>query len=138
MNRPDPDGERRPRLFTVDEADALLPEITPILIALRELKEQLDAVNAALDRLTPAMRGNGHGVEALTLERQMGDLTARIVPGLQEIAARGIAIKDLNQGLIDFPHARDGRIVYLCWRLGEDRIAYWHDIDAGFAGRRPI
>jgi hypothetical protein len=138
MNRPDPDGERRPRLFTVDEADALLPEITPILIALRELKEQLDAVNAALDRLTPAMRGNGHGVEALTLERQIGDLTARIVPGLQEIAARGIAIKDLNQGLIDFPHARDGRIVYLCWRLGEDRIAYWHDIDAGFAGRRPI
>jgi hypothetical protein len=126
------------KLFTLDEANALLPEVTPLLISLRDLKEQLDAATAALERFTPVMRGNGHGMEAIGLERQIAELIARIAPGLREIAELGIEVKDINQGLIDFPSVRDGRIVYLCWRLGEGEIAYWHDLDAGFAGREPI
>jgi hypothetical protein len=126
------------KLFTLDEANELLREVTPLLISLRDLKEQLDAATAALDRFTPAMRGNGHGMEAIALERQIAELIARIAPGLREIADLGIEVKDINQGLIDFPSVRDGRIVYLCWRLGEGEIAYWHDLDAGFAGREPI
>jgi hypothetical protein len=126
------------KLFTLDEANALLPEVTLRLISLRDLKEQLDAAKAALDRFIPAMRGNGHGMEAISLERQIADLIARIAPGLREIAELGIEVKDLNQGLIDFPSVRDGRIVYLCWRLGEGEIAFWHDLDAGFLGREPI
>ncbi|HEY7032810.1 MAG TPA: DUF2203 domain-containing protein [Thermomicrobiales bacterium] len=126
------------RLFTVAEANALLPVIQPTLESLRELKEQLDTARVELDRFTPAMRGNGHGMDVLALERQIAELITQISAGIDEIASLGIELKDLNRGLIDFPSVRDDRIVYLCWRLGEDRIAYWHDLDAGFAGRRPI
>jgi hypothetical protein len=138
MRRSSPDDGEGTKLFTVAEANALLPEIVPILIELRDLKGQLDAAKSTLDRLTPVMRGNGHGAEAIVLERQLADLMVRIVPALKHIAGLGVEIKDLDQGLIDFRSVRDGRIVYLCWRLGEDEIAYWHDLDAGFAGRQPI
>ena len=132
------DNAERMRLFSVDEANDLLPVIVPILVALRDLKEQLDAAKLGLDRLTPAMRGNGHGTEALGLERRIANVIAQLAVGVEQITAKGVEIKDLNQGLIDFPSSRDGRVVYLCWRLGEERIAYWHELDAGFAGREPI
>ena len=138
MRRSSPDDGEGTKLFTVAEANALLPEIAPILIELRDLKGRLDAAKSALDRLTPMMRGNGHGAEAIALERQLADLIAQIAPALQHVAELGVDVKDFDQGLIDFPSVRDGRIVYLCWRLGEDEIAYWHDLDAGFAGRQPI
>jgi hypothetical protein len=126
------------RLFTVAEANALLPVVVPTLESLRDLNQQLDTAKGELDRFTPAMRGNGHGMDVLALERQIAELIAQLTAGINEIAALGIELKDLNQGLIDFPAVRDGRIVYLCWRLGEDRIAYWHDLDAGFTGRKPL
>lgn len=132
------DGVPGMRLFTVAEANALLPAIVPRLESLRDLKEQLDAAKIELDRFTPAMRGNGHGMDALALERQIADVVSRISAGIGEISALGIEIKDLNFGLIDFPSVRDGRIVYLCWRLGEAEIAFWHNLDAGFAGRQPL
>ena len=131
---PDP----RPRLFTLEEAEALLPVLIPILTELREQKAALDEVRLALGRLTPAMRGNGHGAEAIALERRVRDLAIRLAAGVRRIAGQGVDVKDLDHGLIDFPSLREGRIVYLCWRLGEDRIAYWHELDAGFAGRRPL
>jgi hypothetical protein len=126
------------RLFTLEEANALLPAIEPTLESLRDLKEQLDTAKIELDRFTPAMRGNGHGTDVLALERRIAELIAQISAGIDEISAHGVEIKDLNHGLIDFPSLREGRVVYLCWRLGEDQIAYWHDLDAGFAGRQPI
>jgi hypothetical protein len=138
VSEPSRDDAVPVKLFTVAEANALLPEIEPVLIALRDLKEQLDAAKQALDRFTPAMRGNGHGADAVAREREIADLLARMTVALREIAALGIAVKDLDLGLIDFPSRRDGRIVNLCWKLGEGEIAYWHDLDAGFAGRRPI
>lgn len=138
MSLPSPGDGMGIKLFTLDEANALLPQVRLLLIRLHDLKEQLDAATAALDRFTPAMRGNGHGMEAIALERRIAELIADIAPELREIAELGIEVKDLNQGLIDFPSVRDGRIVYLCWRLGEGEIAYWHDLDAGFAGREPI
>lgn len=138
MSLPSPDDGLGIKLFTLDEANAMLPEVTPLLVSLRDLKQQLDAAQSRLASFTPAMRGNGHGMEAISLERQIADLIAEITPMLREIVGMGIEVKDLNQGLIDFPSVRDGRIVYLCWRLGEGNIAFWHDLDAGFAGREPI
>ncbi len=138
MSDPMPDDGSAIRLFTVAEANALLPQVIPILTGLRDLKEELDAAKAELDRFTPVMRSNGYGMDALALERQIAELLARISLAIQEITAFGIEIKDLNQGLIDFPSVKDGRIVYLCWRLGEGEIEYWHDLDAGFAGREPL
>ncbi|HLV01558.1 MAG TPA: DUF2203 domain-containing protein, partial [Acidobacteriota bacterium] len=57
---------------------------------------------------------------------------------LAKIQDAGCLVKSVDEGLIDFPHIRDGREVYLCWRYGEDDIEYWHEVDAGFAGRTPI
>jgi hypothetical protein len=126
------------KLFTVDEANALLPVIVPTLESLRDLKQQLDTAKVELDRFTPTIRGNGHGMDVLALERQITELIAQISHGIDEITALGVEIKDLNHGLIDFPSVRHGQIVYLCCRLGENQIAFWHDLDAGFAGRQPI
>ena len=126
------------RLFTAEEANALLPELVPILTDLRAKKGELDEARRALARLTPAMRANGHAIEAVALERRIRGLAAALTAGIRRITGQGVEIKDLDRGLIDFPSPREGRVVFLCWRLGEDRIAYWHEVDAGFAGRRPL
>jgi hypothetical protein len=128
-----------PRLFTVAEANAMLPEIVPLLLEMRARKVALDAALASLERLTPAMRLNGHASEARELEERIHDLTAELAAGVDHLAAQGIEIKSLDHGLIDFPSPRDGRVIYLCWRLGEGAaIRFWHDIEAGFSGRQQL
>lgn len=126
------------RLFTVDEANAALAIVAPMLEELRIAKIRLDQVSVALNRLSPAMRSNGHRENAVQLELELNTLAEKLSKGIDTIAAMGIEVKDLNEGLIDFPSLRGDRVVFLCWRLGEERIRYWHDIDAGFAGREPI
>ena len=126
------------RLFTAEEANALLPELVPILTDLRTKKGELDEARRALARLTPAMRADGHGIEAIALERRIRELAAALAAGIRRITGQGVEVKDLDQGLIDFPSPREGRVVFLCWHLGEGPIAYWHEVDAGFAGRRPL
>ena len=128
-----------PQLFTVGEANALLPEIVPILNQLRARKVALDTALAALRRILPAMRLNGHAAEAASLEERIHDLTEDLTAGIALLNGQGIEIKSLDHGLIDFPSLRDGRVVFLCWRLGEGPyLRYWHDIDAGFAGRQRL
>ncbi len=128
-----------PHIFTVKEANEMLPELAPLLMEMRARKVALDGALAALESLTPAMRLNGHAVEARELESRIHELSTELAAGVDHLAAQGIAIKSLDHGLIDFPALRDGRVVYLCWRLGEGpAIRYWHDIDAGFAGREEL
>ncbi|MDQ3467239.1 MAG: DUF2203 domain-containing protein [Chloroflexota bacterium] len=137
-NAPPDDFLSAPRLFTLDEAHALLPVLTPLLIDLQAEKRALDTVRAKLATLTPAMRGNGHATEATAVERQMEEVAGRIVGLISRITAHGVEVKDLDRGLIDFPSLRDDRVVYLCWQVGEPAIRYWHEIDGGFAGRQPL
>lgn len=136
------EGQYRPehfrRLFTLTEANQLLPRLIPILVGLRADREAGMRVQHELDALAPAMRGNGSGLRAAELERELARLAHKIAAGVRQIAALGVEIKDLDHGLIDFPSLRDGRVVYLCWHLGEDRIAFWHEVDSGFAGRQPL
>lgn len=128
-----------PRLFTIPEANALLPDVMPLLLELRSYKVTLDSAVSALSALTPAMRQNGHAAQARELEDRIQELTGELAAGIEDIATMGIDIKSLDYGLIDFPSLHDGRVVYLCWRLGEGpAIRFWHDIDAGFAGRQPL
>jgi hypothetical protein len=138
MTQNAPGSGHQPRLFTIEEANALLPRIAPILESLQSLKAELDTARLALAKFTPAMRANGHGIEALTYERQIVELVTRLTQGVREIAGYGVEVKDLDHGIVDFPSRRGERIVYLCWRLGEERIMYWHEIDSGFAGRQPL
>ncbi len=131
-------GRPGPVLFSLSEANALLPRLAPILMELRERKAALDDARKALAELHPAMRGNGHAAEATELTGRIEALAADLTAGVRAIAALGVEVKDLDHGLIDFPSLREGRIVYLCWRLGEGPIAYWHELNAGFAGRQPL
>jgi hypothetical protein len=126
------------RLFTVDEANALLPTLIPLLKELKQQKEDLDQQSADLEALTPAMRSNGHALDAVKHEQRIAALMSELTRGVQRVLALGVEVKDLNQGLVDFPHRRADRLVYLCWKLGEERLAFWHDIDAGFAGRQSL
>ncbi len=127
------------RLFTVAEANALLPELVPVLTDLQRGKAELDELRGALDLLTPAMRGNGHGAEAATIEQRLHEVGTGLASGIRSITEQGIEVKDLDHGLIDFPSLRDDHVVFLCWRLGEGPVvAYWHEIRAGFAGRHPL
>jgi len=127
-----------PVLFSVEDANALLPRLIPILTELRDRKAELDQVQRSLAELTPSMQANGHGAEAATLERRLRDVATGITNRVRAIAVMGVEVKDLDHGLIDFPSLRAGRIVYLCWRLGEGAIANWHELDGGFAGRQPL
>lgn len=122
------------RLFTVAEANALIPH-------LRNLLEKALRVRARLVEMIPDVSGakEGHvfdwgtpaGPEYLRVLERFGRISS-------EIQEMGVMVKDLDKGLCDFPHQRDGRIVYLCWKQDEDEIGWWHDVDAGFDGRRPL
>lgn len=136
MTHPQPQPERR--YYTLEEARQLLPRLRTMLGALQDDKLQLDATVEALGRLTPAMRGNGHAVDARHYEERIEELLAAIRERVSRITELGIELKDIENGLVDFPSLRDGRAVYLCWRFDEPDIGYWHELDTGFAGRRPL
>lgn len=129
-----------PQLFTLDEASELLPRLQELLIEMQEKKRALDRLQQQIGVLTGRASGNGHLLaKDLGEKRREADaLTKRLNEMLEEISSMGCKVKGIDDGLIDFPAERDGRVVYLCWKLGEERIEHWHDVDAGFAGREPL
>lgn len=135
---PDRSGRMHRRHFTVTEANALLPDLRRALTTLREFATELREARAELASLTPKMRGNGSAARSTELEQRISLLSHDLRHGLGKIHAMGIEVKRIEDGLIDFPSMREGREVYLCWRLGEQEITHWHELDAGFNGRRPL
>jgi hypothetical protein len=122
------------RYYTVEEANALLPSLRRILSELIEARQRIVSAEPELwDLLEKSVR-NGGGKKAGAFLRDFEIVQQNV----RAIDALGIEIKDINSGLIDFWSRRDGREVYLCWRYGEASVEYWHDIDAGFAGRQPL
>ncbi|HZS14144.1 MAG TPA: DUF2203 domain-containing protein [Candidatus Dormibacteraeota bacterium] len=121
------------RLFTRDEANALLPALRPLLARLQEAQQRLGD-RALLQRLRAAAAGNGGGVAARDV-MATGDEFGRIAA---EIEGLGVVVRDPASGLVDFPAERNGAAVYLCWRVGEDEVGHWHDRDSGFIGRQPL
>lgn len=128
----------RVKLFSLQEANDLVPIVSPMLEKLSEAMRSLEESRDRLALLSPSMRSNGHRAEALELERTLERSVGTVSQLVQAIGKMGIQLKDVEQGIIDFPSLQRGRVVLLCWRLGEDEIAYWHEINSGFAGRRPI
>jgi hypothetical protein len=129
------------RLYTLDEARATLPDIIPILEGLRQAFLELRAIEAARAAAARAATADGHALAAPFAEDDTDPaeaLRATIRRSAEALERRGIELKDPARGLIDFLHRHEGRIVYLCYHLGEPTIAYWHELDAGFAGRKPI
>jgi hypothetical protein len=119
------------RFFTVDEANAALDELRSRLPRLREARQRLIDTS---ERITSSLEVDGGGVEGSDWFRAQEALKTELV----WLADRGILLRDPETGLIDFPARRDGSRVFLCWRLGEDRVAWFHDEKTGFSGRRPL
>jgi hypothetical protein len=120
--------------FSVEEANDLLPELRQLLVRIREVR---DSLSIEWERAQPVLRvavHNGGGKEA---SGYVSDLT-RLNAVLQEFQRQGVVIKDIDRGLVDFPHLRDGREVFLCWELSEDQVRFWHDLETGYSGRQPI
>jgi hypothetical protein len=128
------------RLFTLEEANALLPRLREVLPALQGTKASLDRLQVELAALTQAASGNGHLLLAqMDRKRKEAEaLSERVNASLRELQDIGCELKGIDEGLVDFPGERDGRTVYLCWKLGEERIDWWHELDTGFAGRQPL
>ena len=127
-----------PRLFTVHEANGLLPELRPlvqrILGHLESLREESEAVVRA-ERLSPSS-------PELMKSLQRNEAIARLIHEVKclvdEINAYGCVCKGIEEGLVDFPCLLGGEIVFLCWRFGEESVVHWHKIEDGFAGRKPL
>lgn len=127
--------------FTLEEANNLLPWLRRQLGQIGAADQTVQRLQEQLESLSSGLRTNGHGdVEALTASarRALDEAARRLTILAQEVADRNILLRDAERGLVDFPAIRDGREVYLCWLLGEDRIRFWHGVDTGFAGRQPL
>jgi len=123
-----------PRYFTLDEANALLEELRPLVGKMLEVRQELLDLQPELEPVLRKVLGNGGNQVASQAAVYFEELR-ELVDRIQE---SGVELKDINSGLLDFRSLRGGREVYLCWRYGEDDIGFWHDIDAGFAGRQPL
>ena len=127
------------QLYSVEEAQAALPEIIPILEGIRAAYVELRALQASLSAEVRGASGDGHLLANPWQEggkNRVEELNHELRHGAGELDRRGVELKDPEKGLIDFFHDHDGRIVYLCFQLGEPRIQYWHELQAGFAGRQ--
>jgi hypothetical protein len=121
------------RHYTVEEANETLPRVIELIETLRSASARLGdrEARAALGEAAP---GNGGGDPGRTVSEGFVELREAVL----ELRERGIVLRDLERGLVDFPSLRAGREVFLCWQEGEDEIEFWHELEAGFAGRRPV
>jgi hypothetical protein len=130
------------KYFNRSEAQELLPVITRELEQVRRRKQTIDQLEQELAQAAARIMMLGGSIpnhEELTKKRTEGlRLTAQLKQAIDRIQATGCVVKDLDEGLVDFPSLLDGQEVYLCWKLGEERIAYWHGLEEGFAGRKPL
>ena len=119
--------------YSVQEAQKLLPQVEEWLEILVQLRDQL----RKLDQLLKDQLKTGVDLGGQRVNKQAKSI-AKFQQTLSEFRSREIQIKDLDRGLIDFPHLRDGKESFLCWEKGEEDISYWHELDAGFSGRKPL
>ncbi|MBI4473352.1 MAG: DUF2203 domain-containing protein [Acidobacteria bacterium] len=126
--------EREERVFTLAEANSLLPRLRSILEGIGDVWVRVKELHPEIQKARDAATYDGYSPYGVIYVESVSHLMML----LQQIRGMGVHLKDLDKGLCDFPYMRNGRMVYLCWHLGEDAIEYWHDIEAGFAGREPL
>jgi hypothetical protein len=121
------------RHFTVEQANEALESVRPLLQRLRDARDLLtdEEAHAALTDAAPTNGGGESGT-------QVGEAFLEVRRLLLTLQEAGLVVRDIERGLIDFPAILDGREVYLCWELGEDEVAFWHELEAGFGGREPL
>ena len=124
------------KLFTVDEANALLPSVKKIVSRIQRSHKAVSRYRDGAKRAAEAAEQGGGGIaQGVHYATVLSQLTL----ALADLEALGVQLKDFERGLVDFPSLRDGRMVLLCWQMGEgDELEWWHDLDTGFAGRTPL
>jgi hypothetical protein len=120
--------------FTLREAQMLLPELRRIF---KDAHARRERARRADEKLGDLLRKTGTDVGGAPLNELLLDLQ-QMNAQLERVQKLGVQLKDLERGLVDFPHIRDGREVFLCWELDEDDIEFWHEIDTGYAGRERL
>jgi hypothetical protein len=135
-------ADEESRIFSLRDAERLRVEIEPILIDAIEARRKLNEIDEELGKLAERAQQSGGLMiahdKAARQRLEHNRLAGAIETALGKIHATGCVVKDLEVGLLDFPARINGEAVYLCWRLGEDRIRFYHAQDEGFAGRKPI
>ena len=127
------------RFFSLAEAQALIPVVRQLLTEIQTLKSDLDKGSAVLDALLVMSGGNGSMARDVAEARAAVRESVSALEGrMEELTQTGAELKGIDEGLIDFPSEREGRVVYLCWKLGEDAIEWWHELGDGFAGRQRL
>ncbi len=129
------------RFFTPDEADRLIPRLDALLRPLVEKRRALREQERVIQEFRAVAGTGGGGIPTGRFgaaRAEAEQLGTEIAEGVQRIQSWGCVVKDLDQGLVDFLHRRGDTTVYLCWRLGEPSIRYWHGLHEGFAGRKPL
>lgn len=119
------------RFFTVDEANETLDRLRQ---SLERIQETRQIVLRAGERVHESAPANGGGEEGADYWHALRELREE----LEGLSAEGVILRDPEAGLLDFPSRREGRTVYLCWRTDETRVEHWHEVDAGFGGRKPL
>jgi hypothetical protein len=124
------------KLFTVEEANSLLPNVRPIVKKIQRAHRNLLGYRTAAKHASEGAEFGGGGISnGLQYAQLLVDLSVRA----GQLETLGIQLKDYGNGLIDFPSMREGRVVLLCWKADEgDIIEWWHDVESGFAGRQPL
>lgn len=129
------------RYFTAEEANEALDDVRPLTEELVEHRRELVELQERQISLTARIAGNGGNVEPRELQ-QVQERLDEEVAGIARCVARihelGALVKDLDEGLVDFPAQRGDEDVLLCWRLGEEEIGFWHGLEEGFSGRKPL
>ena len=122
------------RYFSLDEARATLPQVKALMEQVQAARREILRVRPdALPAIEKAATNGGN--------KAAGELSVhamRLEQGVKAILALGVTVKDIDTGLVDFLGLRNGREVYLCWRYGEENLAFWHELNTGFAGRHPL
>jgi hypothetical protein len=129
------------KLYTIEAANAMLTWVIEQLGSAAEAADRLFEARSDQAELEGISRSNGHG----DIDSRLSDVRADASSALdalrgvlEKFEERGIPVRDVNSGLIDFPGERDGRKVWLCWRMGEPEVGYWHEINTGFIDRQPL
>jgi hypothetical protein len=124
------------KIFTIEEANSLLPNVRSILGKIQKANRGLRKYKAQAQKAAEAGEQGGGGIPNGT---QYAQLVTVLTTEINQLEGLGVQLKDFERGLVDFPYLKDGRVVLLCWQLGEgDELEWWHDVDAGFAGRTPL
>jgi hypothetical protein len=124
------------KIFTIEEANALLPTVRGVLVRVQRANKRLSAYRSQAKEASEGAESGGGGMNDGPL---YAELLIKLTELMNNLESLGVQLKDLERGLVDFPSLREGRVVLLCWQVGEgDELEWWHDVDAGYGGRTPL